>query len=199
MQQINLYQASLRAPRQTLSLNQLARAASILLAVLVVISAAQWWWLKRNEQQLASAKQEQTQLSQAIDRLSKQLAQSSNDSELKKTISAKENELQDKQYVLQALSGKHFGNTRGFADQFSGLARQHVKGVWLTGLYIHAGGEKLNLQGSTYEAQLVPRYLQRLAQEPSFQGIEFQTFLMQRETKSTQIDFDLRSTPKESG
>lgn len=199
MQQINLYQASLRAPRQTLSLNQLALVAGVLLAVLVVISAAQWWWLKRNAQQLASVKQEQTQLSQAIDRLSKQLAQSSNDSELKKTISAKENELQDKQYVLQALSGKQFGNTRGFADQFSGLARQHVKGVWLTGLYIHAGGEKLNLQGSTYEAELVPRYLQRLAQEPSFQGIEFQTFLMQRETKSTQIDFDLRSTPKESG
>jgi hypothetical protein len=46
---------------------------------------------------------------------------------------------------------------------------------------------------------LVPRYLQRLAQEPSCQGIEFKTFLMQRADQSTQIDFDLRSTPKESG
>lgn len=199
MLQINLYQSILRAPRQVLTVPQLAIAASVLFAVLGAISATQWWWLHHNEQLLVSVKQEQAQLTQDIDRLSKALALSSNDTELKKTISDKENELQDKQTVLQALTGKHFGNTTGFAEQFTGLARQHVQGVWITGLYIHAGGEKLNLEGSTYEAELVPRYLQRLAQEPSFKGIEFKTFLMQRADKSSQIDFDLRSSPKEPG
>ena len=71
--------------------------------------------------------------------------------------------------------------------------------MWLTGISIQAGGENLNLQGSTYVAELVPRLLQRLAQEPSFTGVEFKTLLMQRVDKSTRINFDLRSTPKESG
>lgn len=199
MQQINLFQASLRTPRQWLSVSQLAMAVSVLIGVLIALSSAQWWWLNRSNSQLQAAKQAQLKLAQRVDQLSKQIALSSNDSELKKSLSDKQSELQDKQYVLQALTGKHFGNTSGFAEQFIGLARQHVNGVWLTGLYIHAGGEKLNLQGSAYEAELVPRLLQRLAQEPSFQGIEFKTMLMQRAEKSTQIDFDLRSTAKEPG
>ena len=199
MQQINLYQASLRTPRQWLSVPQLAIAASVLIGILGAFSAGQWWWLGRSDAQLQAAKQQQMQLTQRIEQLSKQLALSSNDTELKKTLSDKESELQDKQYVLQALTGKHFGNTSGFAEQFTGLARQHVSGVWLTGLFIHDGGEKLNLEGSTYEAELVPRFLQRLAQEPSFQGIEFKTMLMLRVDKSAQINFDLRSTPKEPG
>ena len=199
MQQINLYQDSLHAPRQWLSVPQLTMATSIVIGLLGVISTGQWWWLHRSNAQLQAVKQEQQQLTLQIGRLSKQLALSHNDVELKQTLSNKENELQDKQAVLQALTGKHFGNTLGFADQFTGLARQHVQGVWITGLYIHAGGEKLNLEGSTYEAELVPRYLQRLAQEPSFQGIEFKTFLMQRADKSSQINFDLRSSPKEPG
>ena len=196
MQQINLYQSSLRVPRQWLSMTQLGFAVSILIGLLAVISTAQWWWLSRSNIELQNAEQTQLQLAQHVDQLSKQLSLSSDDVELKKTLGDKESELQDKQYVVQALTGKHFGNTNGFAEQFTGLARQHVKGVWLTGLYIHAGGEKLNLEGRTYEAELVPRLLQRLAQEPSFQGIEFKTMLMQRADKSAEINFDLRSTPQ---
>lgn len=199
MQQINLYQDALRTPQQRVTLSQVAIAAGVMLLLLGAGTGGQAWWLHRETRLLERAQQQQVQLTQKIDRLSQQIAQSENDTELKKTISDKENELQNKQYVLQALSGKQFGNTHGFAAQFTGLARQHISGVWLTGLYIHAGGEKLNLQGSTYKADLVPRYLQRLAQEPSFKGIEFQTFLMQRADKSSQIDFDLRSTPKEPG
>jgi len=199
MQQINLYQASLRKSREFLALPQLVIILMALIGGMSALSAMQWWRSHHMANQLASARHSQTQLTRDIENLSKQLAQSSNDVVLKKTLSAKESELKNKASILQALSGKHYGNTRGFADQFTGLARQHVEGVWLTGLYIHAGGEKLNLQGSTYAADLVPQYLQRLAQEPSFRGIEFQTFLMQRAKKSAQIDFDLRSTPKEPG
>jgi len=199
MQQINLYQASVRSQKQVFTLSQLGLAASVLVGILCVTSVVQWWLLHRSTQELQTTKAEQQKLNASIEALSKQLAQSSNDSELKKSLASKESELADKQYVLEALSGKRFGNNKGFAEQFTGLARQHVDGIWLTGLSIHGGGEKLNLQGSTYEPELVPRFLQRLAQEPSFAGIEFKTFLMQRAEKSSQIDFDLRSTPKESG
>ena len=199
LQQINLYHVSLRPPRQVLTLQQVSMATGLLLLVLALVSGVQGWWLHQAKQKLNSDTQQQAQLAQKIDLLGKQLAKESNDSELKQIIAAKEGELQDKQQVLLALTGKRLGNTTGFADQFTGLARQHVEGIWLTGLYIHAGGEKLNLQGRTTSAELVPRYLQRLAQEPSFKGIEFQTLLMERVEKTSQIDFDLRSTPKEHG
>lgn len=197
MQQINLYQDSIRTRREYLGAGQVLVAASVLLAVLLLISGGQWWWIKRSGVALSALRQQQQQLNQSIDKLSNTLAASSNDHALKAEISEKEAELKARHDIMQALSGKQFGNTRGFAAQFTGLAKQHVQGVWLTALYIHAGGTKLDLQGKTYAPELVPQYLQRLAKESSFKGIEFQTFLMQREKKSAQVEFDLRSTEKD--
>ena len=100
---------------------------------------------------------------------------------------------------MQALSGRQFGNAKGFAEQFVGLSRQHVAGVWLTGLYIHAGGTKLNLNGSTYSPESVPKYLQNLSQEAGFRGLEFQTFLMERVDQSSLVNFSIRSKENEPG
>jgi len=199
MQQINLYQASIRKPKQLMTFAQLGWAAGVLVVVLGVVSAAQSWWQYHVSKQLTIVQQTQVRLSQSNEKINSQLNKSANDQELKRQISLKEQELENKNHLLAALSGKQFGNTQGFADQFTGLARQHVTGMWLTGLYIHAGGQKLDLQGSTYRAELVPQLLQKLALEPSFQGLEFQTFLMQRDNKKPRIDFDLRSTPKDAG
>lgn len=197
MQQINLYQDSIRTRREQLGLDQVLVAASVLLVVLLLVSGVQWWWLKHNEASLSDLQQQQQQLTRKINQLSQTLANSSNGSALKAEITEKETMLKARDDIVRALGGKQFGNTQGFAAQFTGLAKEHVPGLWLTALYIHAGGAKLDLKGKTYKPELVPRYLQRLAKEPSFRGIEFQTFLMQREKTSEQVEFDLRSTSVE--
>lgn len=198
MQQINLYQDSIRIRREYFRLDQVVAAAGVLLLVLLAASGVQWWWLKHNEVALSDMQQQQERLIHENNQLSQTLADSSNGHTLKTEITQKEAQVKARHDIVQALSGKQFGNTRGFAAQFTGLAKEHVPGLWLTALYIHAGGAKLDLKGKTYTPELVPRYLQRLAKEPSFKGIEFKTFLMQREKASSQVEFDLRSTAEEN-
>ena len=168
-------------------------------AVLLVISAFQWWQQQAQQQSLIEARLEKEALLKKIQTITTEIAATSDDSAFKRILLLKEQELQNKALVLTVLSGKAFGNTKGFAEQLTGLSRQHIEGLWLTHLDIHAGGEKLNLQGSTFTPEQVPRYLQNLSKEPSFYGVEFKTFLMERDKGSTRVDFDIRSTQKEAG
>jgi Tfp pilus assembly protein PilN len=199
MQQINLYQAELHTTQKILSASKAMAYAGFVLFILAFISAAQWWQQNNQQERLTAIKQNKEQLLKQIEVLSAELAATSDDSEFKKVLVEKEKELKNKKLVLTVLAGQKFGNTRGFAEQFSGLARQHIEGIWLTYLDIHAGGSKLNLQGSTFTPDSVPLYLQNLSNEPSFKGVEFKTFLMERNKGSSRVDFDIRSTQKETG
>ena len=197
MQQINLFQAGLRKKQNRFAPAQLAQYAVIVVAVLVIISSVQTWLYYRATTRISELKATQQQLLAEVQKISNELSAGSDDSQLKVTISKKEQEQANKQNVLQALSGKQFGNVKGFADQFVGLSRQHIEGVWLTGLHIHSGGTRMNLTGSTYAPENVPKYLQNLSQEADFRGLEFKTFLMERKDKSSLVNFSIRSKQDE--
>ena len=193
MQQINLFQAGLRTKQNRYAPAQLVQYAVMVVAVLVIISSVQAWLYSRANTRISELKATQQQLLAEVQKISNELSASSDDSQLKASISKKEQEQANKQNVLQALSGKQFGNVKGFADQFVGLSRQHIEGVWLTGLHIHSGGTRMNLTGSTYAPENVPKYLQNLSQEADFRGLEFKTFLMERKDKSSLVNFSIRS------
>jgi len=198
MQQINLYQSELRTNQKRLPLNKVGTYAGMFLALVAVITTIQWWQQHSQSQDLIAAKNEKEKIIKQIEVITNEIAAMSDDSDFKKVLLDKEQELNNKKNVLTVLSGQQFGNTKGFAEQFTGLARQHVEGLWITALDIHAGGEKLNLQGSTFSPEYVPRYLQKLSKENSFKGVEFKTCLMLRDKGSRRIDFDIRSTQKEA-
>lgn len=199
MQQVNLYQSVLRKKTDPLTVERIIWASAAIILILCSISIVQWGSLRNKQSELATIKSEQQQLMAGIDQLTKELSQRGDDMALKNRLEAKEQEIKNKQNVLAILSGRRFGNTKGFAEQFIGLARQRVDGLWVTGLHIHSGGEKINLSGSTLKPEHVPHYLQKLANEPSFEQIEFQTFLMERPEKKTHIEFHLQSSRKETG
>ena len=168
-------------------------------ALLILITGVQWWLLTSKENEKQQIIQTEKDILIEIETITTEIAKISDDSELTETLVHKESELRNKKHVLQVLSSQRFGNTEGFASHLTGLSRQHIDGMWLTNLRIHQGGEKLNLQGSTFSPEHVPRYLQNLSKEPSFEGVEFKTFLMQRNIKTNRIDFDIRSNHKEAG
>ena len=64
---------------------------------------------------------------------------------------------------------------------------------------VHRCCAKLNLNGSTYSPESVPKYLQNLSQEAGFRGLEFQTFLMERVDQSSLVNFSIRSKENEPG
>ncbi len=199
MQQINLFQSSLGSSQKHLPVQMAGYLLATFAALITLITGVQWWLLSSKENEKQIIIQTKKDILIEIETITTEIARISDDSELKETLVNKESELKNKKHVLQVLSAQRFGNTKGFVSHLTGLSRQHIDGMWLTNLRIHQGGEKLNLQGSTFSPEHVPKYLQNLSKEPSFEGVEFKTFLMQRNIDTNRIDFDIRSNQKEAG
>jgi hypothetical protein len=65
------------------------------------------------------------------------------------------------------------GNATGYSEYFRALARQHVDGLWLTGLAITGAGCDIGVRGRALDASLLPGFLGRLTQEKIMQGKAF--------------------------
>lgn len=195
-QQINLFQSALVQPKEFLTIQQMGAFVGVGILGLLLVNGMQWGFGFSNSKKLRdlqSIQQQEIQTLAVLKTEAAKRAETENSEKFARDLKEKEIELQSKQQVIDLLSGKKFGNIEGFVPQFTGLAKQHVDGLWLTALHLQQGGEKLSLRGSTNSPELLPKYLQRLSNEPSLSGIEFKTFVMQRNKEKTQIDFDLRS------
>lgn len=80
----------------------------------------------------------------------------------------------------------------GFAPQLSGLADQHVQGLWLTRIRLRDGGEQVRLDGLAQEQTLLPRYLASLSGSPALQGRQFAQLQVRREDSGL-LHFSLAS------
>lgn len=193
-QQVNLYQEELSKQKVKFSAQMLAQTSSILLAVLLLLSGFKYWQLKMHEQNLAMQQQQQQQAMAELQAVQTELAKRTKDSALEQQINDKNKELSNKQKVLSILSQDEFGNTKGFVEHITGLARQRIDGLWLTQLRIASGGSNISLYGSTTNPSLLPKYLQQLSAEKAFAGTEFQSLLMARHEKNSQwLNFSLQN------
>lgn len=82
-------------------------------------------------------------------------------------------ELGEKEASLRLISGTELGNAQGFARHLKSLARQATSGLWLTNIALSARGDRVWLQGEALAAELVPTYLQNLADEEPFESQRF--------------------------
>jgi Tfp pilus assembly protein PilN len=99
--------------------------------------------------------------------------------------------------VSGVLARGELGNTQGYAEYFRALARQHVDGVWLTGLSIVGAGVDVGLRGRALDARQVPGYLNRLAQEPIMRGKSFSSLqISEGAANAPYVEFNLQSTPE---
>jgi len=95
------------------------------------------------------------------------------DPALAEAVTEAERQLGTLREVSGVLQGGELGNTRGYAEYFRALARQHVDGLWLTGLTITGAGTEIGVRGRAIDPESVPGFLTRLTREPSMQGKAF--------------------------
>lgn len=195
-QQINLYQEEFRREAVQVSAAQVGKVLLVLLLLLGVLVSYGFIRKYQLQAELAELKQQQTEVATRLATVQAQVAARQPSKALQQQVDELTGELVLKQQVMQVLSGRQLGNTQGFVEHFTGLARQRHDGLWLTGLAIQAGGSHISMQGTTLKPEYVPQYLQRLAQEPVFAGTVFKTLLMERnKEKSNWLDFNLKSEP----
>jgi Tfp pilus assembly protein PilN len=112
--------------------------------------------------------------------------------------------------VSGVLARGELGNTQGYAEYFRALARQHVDGLWLTGVSIAGAGADIAVRGRALDPQRVPGYLNRLTTEPVLRGKAFGSLSISQgaagnrpdeagksaATAAPYVEFSLQSTPE---
>lgn len=194
MQHLNLYDQIDRYVEPQFSARQQLRLVCWAVAILAVIYGGLALSTGGKSSELNKLQGQLKAVSAQVDQLKAKKAQLENDPELDRAIAALESEVQFRKKLLSNVmpGGSDGGN--GFAPHLSGLARQHIDGMWFTEIQLHSGGQQLALLGQTKVAEYVPQYLQKLSSEPVFEGHRFKVLRMHLpEDQKRLLNFELRA------
>lgn len=182
-QQINLYQPMFRRQEKVFSAAMMIQTVSLFIGLLAVIYFYGHFQIKPLEKQLTRTEANLVKLRTQVDKY-RQTGEGQDKSRLlEDQISRLQRELNERRQVRDMLDGLQIGTGPGFSDLMEALARRHIEGTWLTAFEFSAGGKALSMDGRTLSSDLVPRYLQRLAEETVMADIAFNNIEMQRGTK----------------
>lgn len=199
MQQVNLYQPILRKQEKVFSAktllqgNLLVLAGVLLLAVYTIVQSG------NIQEQLTQVKQEHEQKLKQLKVLSDQYPVKVKDESLPALIEQAKAELNHKQQLLAAVQQLGLDEESGFSSHMAGLSRQYRPELWLHEITLKSG-KQMELIGSSYQAEEVARYLQRLSNEKPFRGTAFQSVTIARdEDDNSFVDFTLSTTAAKGG
>jgi len=192
-QEVNLYTEAFRPSQEWLTLSFAARvSAAALLVVAIVGGWTQYQVLQlHNEQQ--QLEQERASAEDAVERLNKQLARQQRNPELENQVERLKARVADRRRLVERAGSVARASSEGFTPYLEGLAKQSQEGLWLTRIQVNLLRDRLHLQGETVQGQHVPNYLQRLREEPVFEGRRFERFGIERNEQSAFLAFDVAS------
>ncbi|TDT36977.1 hypothetical protein DES49_2929 [Halospina denitrificans] len=198
-QDVNLYTEAFRPSQEWLTLSFAARCSVAALLIVAIIGGwTQYQVLQlRDEQQ--QLEQEQARTQDVIAGLNEQLAQQQRDPELENQVERLEERAADRKRLVERAGSVARASNEGFTPYLEGLAKQSREGLWLTRIQVNLLRDRLHLQGETVQGQHVPNYLQRLREEPVFEGRRFERFGIERTDQSAFLEFDVASRRNSGG
>lgn len=173
MQQINLYQPMFRKQKVIFSAVTMLQVGVFFLIVFSGLYAYQAVQIKPYKKRLTILETELSQLSVQVVAFEASQKNNSKSKLLENELVKLTKELEQREKISNILSSRSFGNSSGFSSYLESFARGHVEGTWLTDVNINQGGASLGLKGKTLSSELVPVYIQKLAEEESLQGSSF--------------------------
>jgi Tfp pilus assembly protein PilN len=183
MQQVNLYQPMFRKQKIIFSATTMLQVGIFFLLVFSSLYAYQLSKITPYKSQLANLESELIQLNAQVTGLEAAQKNKGKSKLLDNEIAKLTKELEQRERISRVLSSRTFGNSSGFSAYLESFARGHVEGTWLTNVDISQGGASLGLKGKTLSSELVPVYLQKLAEEKSLQGSSFNVMELARVEK----------------
>lgn len=181
-QQINLYQPMFRKQKVEFSAMTMLQVAIFFLLIFSGLYVYQNNQLEPYKKQLVTIDKELVVLTSQLAALD--ASTKKDKSKLLETEVAKLTiELEKRERISSVLSSRSFGNSSGFSSYLEAFAKGHVQGTWLTSVNIKQGGASLGLKGKTLSSELVPVYIQKLAEEESLHGSSFNVMELARVEK----------------
>ncbi|MDO8315851.1 MAG: PilN domain-containing protein [Rugosibacter sp.] len=178
--QINLYHARFLKVHDWLNLNNLALAAVTLFSILGVTSFIAHRDFSQQQSQAVTISGELETVNLALDQAN-QLASRPANSQIVAEVNHAQAALARREEIARLLESGAIGNSGGFSVYLLGFAHQVPVGLWLTGFTLGAGGNDMEIRGSTVDEKIVPDYIRRLGSEKIFQGRQFSALSLQRD------------------
>lgn len=172
-QQVNLYQPMFRRQRRVFSPVAMLQVLAVVFGALLAIYGYGQWQLARLGAELERLEARRVEAEQHTAALEQRYPPPQADAKLEAEVHRLGREVARKERLLAALSEGAFGNSTGFSAHLRSLARSQVQGLWLNGFVLAAGGTEVALRGYALQPELVPVYLQRLAEQAPFKGRAF--------------------------
>lgn len=192
MQNLNLYQFE-RKQRTGPQPMQLLAGLLLLLLVCALHAGWQLWQVQQGAQRLKLAETAAQEQELRLQAAQAGFVEPQLDASLPLELSAREAENRQLQQLLGYLQLLDQQGRGGFVAPLQALTDQHpASGLWLNAIHLREGGRHMRLQGRSQDQELLPDYLQRLGQNPVFQGREFARFDVQR-GEDQLLHFDLSS------
>lgn len=195
IQQINLYQDAFKQKQTKSVLNHCYYGLSAAILFLIGFSLYLVFDLNSSRKTLQQVKQQLTEVEFQLQLVKIQYPKQQINLLLTQEISKSENILSSLYTVIDILTDKESDQTQGFSRYFTALARQNIAEVWLNNIVVDGQNNTLKLKGSTYHAEKTPVFLQKLQNEPIFQGRNFAQLIMsQAEKDKNMIDFTVSTS-----
>ncbi len=191
-QQINLYQDIFRPQRKPLSASHIGALVVFFLLISIATYAYKWYEVSSLSSEVVATENQSADLVHKIDELARQYPAQAKSKLLESEIARLSAELEQRNAISRALAHYSLENKKTFSSLLESLARKHVNGTWLTRVSITDGGKSLGFAGKTYSSELVPVYIQQLAEENSFANLSFNLLELNRSVDDpASLDFQV--------
>lgn len=182
-QHIELYQDSLRKPNVPLNPLQILLVSVLILALMIIIYAwgqFQSYQLRQQSESLALIISQQRE---KVSLLAKQ-QHSGPDAALVKLV----RRLEAEQHHLQALQTVILPVLTANPPELylRGIARRKPAGLWLDTIFVSSSGSDVALTGKLYSPTFLPQFIEAMALESAFAGIDFHTVWVGQTTNTAQ-------------
>lgn len=199
VQHINLFSQLDRQVEPSFSANHQLKALVVWVAVLLLSYFALLFSSGGLEDELALARKEQQSVIAQRDALKAQIIKLQQDKNLASEIAALEQGVIFRREMLASIDPDEDAKAKDFSEHLSGLARQHINGLWFTHIQLHKNGRQIVLQGRTQQPEFLPRFLKKLSNEPVFAGQSFKVLKMNVPEKwQGALNFEVRSLAVEA-
>jgi len=184
VQQVNLYQEQFHEQKPRLPATQMLGVVVVVTVLCILIAALDYWQLTDERSKAQAMLEKRNASEQRLNDYVNKFPKPVLNNQLIKEKDEKRLQAKAKLVLLEMLNENIGGGSLGFSHYMNGLSDQVVRGVWLTSFEISGGGENINLNGLVDKPEKVPAFIQKLGQEPAFEGKEFDTFKLSQDSES---------------
>lgn len=172
-QNVNFYQLRFRERAVKLPASMLLQAAAMAIVTMLLLFSYAAYRVNGVQSELQLIAQQERGAVNRLENLRATIVEVVGETSWAERLETASGELSQKEASLRLISGTELGDADGFARHLKSLARQTMPGLWLTNVALAARGDRIWLQGEALRADLVPTYLQNLADEEPFEAQRF--------------------------